>query len=169
MSPFDHRFCWDGTSRKEVFLKTNARDRKRIFRLFARGFLPEHVAELFAGSPERGGNSHITLAQVERLFEDYLMLPVWEKLRLTLIPESALHGLNRLIDDICDLKRLDDALDRTDHGMMVSLLDLKRKIKERMVKECSLGVDQSSGLTDMNDDEFDRLCEEIFEHPPSAE
>jgi len=97
-------------------LRINKQNKRKIFRLFARGCSPEHAAEIFAGSLDHSGNSDITAAQVERLFEDYLMLPVWEKLRLTLMADSASNRLHRLIDDSADLRRIDDLLDRRGRG-----------------------------------------------------
>ena len=83
--------------------------------------------------------------------------------------DSASNRLHRLIGDIADLRRIDDLLDRADERMMISLLDLKSKIKERMAKECSLGADQTTAITDMDDNEFDRVYEEVLGHPPPAE
>jgi hypothetical protein len=136
--------------------------------LFARGWSPEQVAEVFAELPDGRGESGITTTHIERHFEDYLMLSVWEKLCLAPVANSASSQLHRLIDDISDLRRIDERLDRTDDSTMVSLLDLKRKIKERMMKECSLGARQSTAVMDVSDDEFYRIYEEVFGHPPPA-
>ena len=107
----------------------------RIFRLFAAGKSPEQISETLNDPAEATGRNSITPSIVEKLFREYFSLPLNEQLRLTLMPERVANRRHRLADDLSDLGRIDALLGECDEKMLVSLLDLKRKIKERMAKE----------------------------------
>ena len=146
-------------------------EKKRMFRLFAEGKTPEQVFEELEdapGSPAAGG---VSRPQMEILFEEYIAMPIGEKLRLTLMTECVANRLHRLMDDISDLTRVDALLQGGAEKTITSLLDIKRKIKERMSKEFSPGAQERSGLAnDEIDNEIDEYYERIFgERPAQAQ
>ena len=138
-------------------------ERKRIFRLFARGKTPEQVVELFGDPRSNSAHSGIDLARAERLLEEYLVLPMSEKLRATLMPECVSNRAHRLMDDIADLKLVDNALlSGADEKTLASLLDIKRKIKERMAKEYMLALEGSTEPEGENvNNEINECCKKI--------
>jgi hypothetical protein len=144
------------TEKKRVF-------RLCVFRLFAEGKTPEQVLEELEdapGSPAAGG---VSQPQMEILFEEYIAMPIGEKLRLTLMTECVANRLHRLMDDISDLTRVDALLQGGAEKTITSLLDIKRKIKERMSKEFSPGAQERSGsASDEIDNEIDEYYERIF-------
>ena len=99
--------------------------RKTIYRMFARGDNAEQVA----------ATKGITSQHAESLYLAYLNLPFADKLRLGQPTDSAAVSSNRLADDIKDLERIDLVIQTADKKELASLLDIKRKIKERMMKE----------------------------------
>jgi len=86
------------------------KEKKRVFRLFAEGKTPEQVVEESEKSSRLSPRSRITPSRAERLLEEYIALPIGEKLRLTLMTECVADRLHRLMDDISDLKRVDALL-----------------------------------------------------------
>jgi hypothetical protein len=144
--------------------------KKRIFRLFARGNTPEQVVESLNDPAAVTGEGGATPPMVERLFHEYLSLSLGEKLRLTLMTECVADRLHRLMDDLSDLQSVDALLSEADEKALVSLLDVKRKIKERMAKESAQGSEtrRESG-EDATDHEIDEYYEKIFAgSPPQA-
>lgn len=131
-----------------------------IFRLFARGMTPEQMAA-------DGERSRIDTEVSEKLYAEYLALSLGEKLRVTLVPERVADRTHRLTDDIFDLARLDARLGGADEKTLVALLDMKRKIKERMAKEYapSDGVPREAEP----EEEIERCYEKIFGCPPPEE
>ena len=149
----------------------NLTEKRRVFRLFAEGKTPEQVLEELEdapGSPAAGG---VSRPQMEILFEEYIAMPIGEKLRLTLMTECVANRLHRLMDDISDLTRVDALLQGDVEKTITSLLDIKRKIKERMSKEFSPGAQERSGpANDEIDNEIDEYYERIFgERPAQAQ
>ncbi len=143
-------------------------EKKRAFRLFAAGKTPEQVAREFEKSPEHPDGGRITLLRAERLLEEYIELPIGEKLRLTLMTECVANRLHRLMDDIYDLRRVDALLADGNEKAVATLLDIKRKIKERMTKEfASSGEAQPEIAEDEIDSEIDKYYEKIFGGPPA--
>ncbi|RJP64275.1 MAG: hypothetical protein C4532_19455 [Candidatus Abyssobacteria bacterium SURF_17] len=143
-------------------------DRKRVFRLFAMGMTPEQVVETLQSSPPASGE--VRISKAEELLQTYLALPIGEKLQLTLLPEWVSNRTHRLIDDIADLKRVDALLATTDDKKLVSLLDIKRRIKERMAKECSTGDGSEPHITDSDiENEINRIHEKVCGTPPPQE
>jgi hypothetical protein len=63
---------------------------------------------------------------------EYLDLPLDKKLRITLLPEAVTNSAHRLADDILDIERINALLPTADAKTLISLLDMKRKIKERI-------------------------------------
>lgn len=118
--------------------------KKRAFRLFAAGNTPESVVEEFEKLRRPGKRALMTHAYAERLYEEYLALPMGKKLNLTLMPESVTNRLHRLIDDISDLSLVDGLLTESDKKALALLLDIKRKIKERMSGEFTDGGETAS-------------------------
>ncbi len=119
-------------------------DKKRIFRLFATSEGRETLLDLIEGGSGNGEAPAISRERAERLYSEYIELSLSEKLRQTLLPERVSDRWHRLVDDICDLKRIDMLLDQVDEKGVVSLLDMKRKIKERMAKEFAEGSQDES-------------------------
>ncbi|UCD57372.1 MAG: hypothetical protein JSV16_16460 [Candidatus Hydrogenedentota bacterium] len=151
-------------------MKISQLERKRIFRLFARGLTPEQVIETLNNSMAQTIRKPIDTSRAERLFEEYMELPIGEKLRLTLLAECVSNRPHRLMDDISDLRRIDALLGEADEKTLVSLLDLKRKIRERMAKEYTPGLEsQPNPDDDEIENEIDRYYEKIFGNPPSQE
>lgn len=109
--------------------------KKRAFRLFAAGNTPESVVEEFEKLRRPGKRALMTHACAEKLYEEYLALPMGEKLRLTLMTENVANRLHRLMDDISDISLVDGLLTESDKKALALLLDIKRKIKERMSGE----------------------------------
>lgn len=143
-------------------------EKKRVFRLFAAGKTPEQVVEEFEKTPGRPAGSRLTTSRAENLFEEYLALPIGEKLRLTLMTECVANRLHRLMDDISDLSRVDALLTGGDEKTIASLLDIKRKIKERMTKEFSTAAQEHPGpAEDEIDSEIDKYYEKIFGGRPA--
>jgi len=113
----------------------NESEKQRLFSLFARGMEPERAVEEL-GKEDAGGNGiSIRVEQVERLHAEYVALSRIEKLELILEAEPLSERIYRVLDDIADIKRLDTLADNADKGTLFSLLDMKRKIKQRMAKE----------------------------------
>ncbi len=145
-------------------------EKRRIFRLFAAGKTPEEVAEALDGSSGPAAGVRIDASTAERLFQQYLALPIGEKLRLTLMAECVSNRLHRLMDDISDLTRVDALLTEADEKALVSLLDIKRKIKERMAKEHAPDSEAPPEPADEEvENEIDRYYEKIFDSPPNTE
>ena len=134
-------------------------ERTQVFRLFAAGRTPEQVVEEFRRPSDK--NCRITLLHAEQLYEKYIELPLGEKLRLTLMTECVSNRVHRLMDDISDLRRVDTLLSGTCEKTLVSLLDIKRKIKERMATEFAAGA-QTETDDESIDDEIDKHYEKIF-------
>ncbi|MBI5115771.1 hypothetical protein HZA56_04815 [Candidatus Poribacteria bacterium] len=128
--------------------------KRSILRLFAAGKSLEEVAEILnrsdahspdnqpgrkteaAPAPARKPRARISMSRLEKFFEEYLAMPISEKQRQTLLAEQVSDRMHRLLDDIADLKRVDDALlEKSEEKTLIPLLDIKRKIKERMAKE----------------------------------
>ena len=112
-----------------------------------------------------GQGIRIGVEHVERLHAEYLALPRIEKLELILEAEPFTERTYRVLDDIADIKRLDTLSDNADKGTLVSLLDMKRKIKQRMAKE------QPSARAS-TEEEFDPEIAEYYEKvcgPPPHE
>ncbi len=146
-------------------MKLSQTEKRDIFRLFASGKTPRQVAELFVDSAEFNGTPKTSLQQkMDKLYEDYLSLPIAEKLRLTLMVEFVSNRLHRLIDDIFDLSRIDTLLDEADKKSLVSLLDIKRKTKERMAKEQTVYPDSH---TKPEDKALEDEIEKLFGSSPS--
>ena len=145
-------------------MKLSQTEKRDIFRLFASGKTPQQIAEFFGDSAERNGAPQTSLQRkVDKLFEDYLSFPIAEKLHLTLMAECVSNRLHRLIDDIFDLKRVDARLDAADEKGLISLLDIKRKIKERMAKEHA--ADAGSRMKPEDEelvDEIHMACKRVF-------
>lgn len=105
--------------------KLNPSLAKEMFIMFARGDSCDRVAE----------TTQLSHRRVKKRYRQYLALPLGKKLRATLLPESVANRMHRLIDDIIDIERIDALLPSADEKALVSLLDIKRKIKERMMKD----------------------------------
>jgi hypothetical protein len=118
-----------------------------IYRMFARGEDLEQVAAAM----------EISLRRIEKQYLHYIGLPLGEKLRLTLLPESVTNRLHRLADDVRDIDLIDAMLPTPDGKKLASLLDIKRKIKERMMKDSLSAPDPAPTDSDIATDE------EIFE------
>jgi len=144
------------------------KEKKRVFRLFAEGKTPEQVVEESEKSSRLSPRSRITASRAERLLEEYISLPIGEKLRLTLMTECVADRLHRLMDDISDLKRVDALLAGGNQKTVASLLDIKRKIKERMTKEFASQAGAQSPVADDDiDSEIDKYYEKIFGGRPA--
>ncbi len=144
-------------------MSISQKEKKRVFRLFAEGKTPEQVVEESEKSSRLSPRSRITASRAERLLEEYISLPIGEKLRLTLMTECVADRLHRLMDDISDLKRVDAFLADGNQKTVASLLDIKRKIKERMIKEFAPQAGAQSPVADDDiDSEIDKYYEKIF-------
>ncbi len=142
-------------------------NKKRAFRLFAAGDTPERVVEEFEKLREAGGKPLMTQARAETLYEEYLALPIGKKLRLTLMTENVSNRLHRLMDDISDLSLVDGLLSESDKKALALLLDIKRKIKERMSKEFTCGGETTSNPTDKEGgNEIDKFYEKVRNRDP---
>lgn len=142
-------------------MRINRNDKKRIFRLFARGFSPEQAAGIFSDLSEQDGCFCPDIGACERLFEAYLLLPMGEKLRMTHMAGLVSNRLHRLMDDIADLQRLDILCENADRKTAVSLIDLKRKIKERMARDDKIEVDQAESYGEDIEREIERAYRDI--------
>lgn len=142
-------------------------EKRRLFRLFAAGKTAEQAAETLNGSNNNPAGARIDTSTAEKLLEEYLVLPLGEKLRLTLMADCVSNRLHRLVDDICDLTRIDTLLAEADKKDLASLLDIKRKIKERMAKEHAPHSEEQPERPDEElEHETDRRYEKIFGSPP---
>ncbi len=131
--------------------------------MFAEGMNPEQVLEALADPAQPVTGICVTPLRAEKLFEKYLALSMGEKLRLTLMTECVSNRLHRLMDDISDLNRIDALLEGADEKTVVSLLDIKRKIKERMAKEYAPEADSQTDYMDEEvESEIDGCYEKIF-------
>jgi len=144
-------------------VKINKTDKKRAFRMFAAGKTPEQIVEEFREPDASGKEKRITQAQAEHLYMKYIELQIGEKLRLTLMTECVSDRLHRLMDDISDLRRVDMLLDDSSEKVLGMLLDMKRKIKERMAKEFATGGRTGSGLSNEEiNSGIDKICDQIY-------
>ena len=123
-------------------MSLNQRDKKQILKLSAKGCSPEDEVEICSNASGCAGGSNIIALRVGRLFEVYLVMPMWEKLLATFMVDCVSDRRHRLMDDTSNLRRVDDLLDRADESMGIPLLDLKRRIKERMAKEYNTDADK---------------------------
>ena len=154
-------------SAKGTDMRIGQTEKRHIFRLFASGKNPIQVSQISEDPHQQDLDIHIDLSRAERLYEEYLELPMGEKLRLTLAAEYVSNRSHRLLDDIRDLSRVDAVFDTADEKLLVSLLDIKRKIKERMAKEWDPQAETGSGLEDgVTDDEINEHYEIVFGRPP---
>jgi hypothetical protein len=165
-----HRPCYLPSLRAfEIFIQAakgeamniSQTKKKQVFRLFAAGKTPEQVRDEFKNPLD--GSSRMSLLHAEQLYEKYIALSIGEKLRLTLMTECVSNRVHRLMDDISDLTRVDTLLAATSEKTLISLLDIKRKIKERMAKEFATGAQaESESDDDSIDNEVDENYEKIF-------
>jgi hypothetical protein len=125
-------------------------ERKTVCRMFARGENCDRVAEAM----------DISLKRAEKQYLLYLDLPLSEKLSMTLLPELVTNRVHRLADDIKDIERIDALLSAADEKTLVSLLDMKRKIKERMMKDWTFSSDASPNSADSDIEEEIAECYE---------
>jgi len=135
--------------------KLNRTMKEEMCRRFAHGESVERVAE----------EMQIEAPQVKHVFLQYLALPIGEKLAMTMLPELVTNRVHRLADDIRDIQRIDALVPEADIKTLVALLDMKRKIKERMLKDSA-----SSGQpTPIGDDaEMDEVLAECYERVMGA-
>jgi hypothetical protein len=134
-------------------MRLNQSKKQTIYRMFARGENCERVAEAM----------NLSLHHMKNRYLQYLGLPLEKKMRLTLLPESVTNRAHRLADDIKDIERIDALLPSADQKTLVSLLDIKRKIKERMMKDSLLTPDAPPGdADDALDNEIDECYKKIF-------
>ena len=120
---------------------------QNIFRMFARGESCEDVA----------ATMNISLRSAERHRMRYHDLSLAKKLRMTMLPECVTDRIHRLADDIKDIERIDALLPNVEEKTLASLLDIKRKIKDRMMKD----IVSSTGPS--HDDADPELDAEIME------
>jgi len=78
-----------------------------------------------------------------------------------LLHQLIINRAHRLADDIKDINRIDALLADADVKTLIALLDLKRKLKERMMKDSA----SSSATSPTNDDAEidDELLAECYE------
>jgi hypothetical protein len=138
--------------------------------LFAQGNTAGQATELLNQAAGREARPRLSVARAERLLEEYLAQPIGEKLRLTLMADCVANRMHRLVDDISDLRRIDALIAGADEKTLVSLLDIKRKIKERMAKEYAPGTNDRGGCAgDEADEEIARYYEKILSRKPTQE
>jgi hypothetical protein len=135
--------------------------KKRIFKAFAHGMTPEHLAEERIGQQSADSQS-LSPTLAETLYAEYLTLSIGEKLKLTTMPECVGNQTHRLIDDILDLGRIDALLDDADEKSAVALLDMKRKIKERMAKELPATPKDQQPVENEFDDQLNQEIEQCY-------
>jgi hypothetical protein len=135
--------------------------KKEMFRQFASGMTPEQVLEAVREKTD-GEDSCTDDEQVEQLLVEYLTLPIVRKLKLTTMPECVGNQTHRLIDDILDLGRIDALLDDADEKSAVALLDMKRKIKERMAKELPATPKDQQPVENEFDDQLNQEIEQCY-------
>jgi hypothetical protein len=99
--------------------------KENMCRMFVRGECIERVAD----------EMQLDLQQVKHEYLQYIDLPLADKLTMTMLPEILTNRMHRLIDDVNDIKRIDTLLAAADEKTLVSLLDMKRKIKDRMRRD----------------------------------
>jgi len=127
--------------------------------MVARGDKAEQVA----------AQTGISVRHAEKLYLDYLALPLSQKLRLSQLPEAAIARSHRLADDIRDLERIDALLDKVEEKTLASLLDTKRKIKKRMAADIA-ETPAGAGNADMSSElekEIDKYYKELVEEEKS--
>jgi hypothetical protein len=133
--------------------------KKTIYRMFARGETDEAIAAQMG----------ITRQHVEFLYTLYLELPLPQKLRLAQSTEAATSRSHRLADDIRDIEHIDALLGKVDEKTFISLLDIKRKIKERMMKDAADNAGNStSDISPELQEEIDQYYREIVGEEPPA-
>jgi hypothetical protein len=133
--------------------------KEEMYRRFAYGESIERVAE----------EMQMEVQQVKYGYLHYFALPLSEKFNVTQLPELLTNRLHRLADDITDMRRIDALLSSADEKTLVSLLDMKRKIKERMMKELISSRDAAPNNTDAELDEQIAECyEKIMGAPVSG-
>jgi hypothetical protein len=136
-----------------VMRRLNKSKKETIYTMFAQGDSFERVAE----------NTQISLQRVKNQYLRYLDLSLGEKLRMTLLLESIINRVHRLADDIKDIERIDSLLNAADEKTLLSLLDIKRKIKDRMMKDSSSLPDAAPGAADGGlEDEINEYYRKIF-------
>jgi hypothetical protein len=140
--------------------RLNKSKKETIYTMFAQGDSFERVAE----------NTQISLQRVKNQYLRYLDLSLGEKLRMTLLLESVINRAHRLADDIKDIERIDSLLNAADEKTLLSLLDIKRKIKDRMMKD---SVSEPDGVPRKDDsgleDEINEYYRKIFGETDSGE
>ncbi len=100
--------------------------------------MPSDSKPRAASTPARKAGRPISKSAIERLFLKYLDLPMRAKLRETMMVEQVANRLHRLMEDFADIMRIDELIAQTDKNdvkALVSLFDIKRKMRERMAKE----------------------------------
>lgn len=143
-------------------MRIHQEDKRKIFRFFAQGLSPTQAAEYFSDLPEQDTGSSVSNMGFEKLFEEYLILPIREKLRMTHVVDFVSNRLHRLMDDIADLEPIDILLQKADEKTAISMLDLKRKIKERMAREDKMEVDQPGPFDEDRASEIERAHQDII-------
>jgi hypothetical protein len=124
--------------------------KENMCRMFVRGECIERVAD----------EMQLDLQQVKHEYLQYIDLPLADKLTMTMLPEILTNRMHRLIDDVNDIKRIDTLLAAADEKTLVSLLDMKRKIKERMMKDWTFSSDASPNSADSDIEEEIAECYE---------
>lgn len=138
---------------------------KTIFRLFAQGKGPEEAANILNERAEREEKAPVTMKQVENKFELYAAMPIGKKLNLTGMTAHVTDRLHRLMDDVADMEFVELRLADAERKQIIELLDIKRKIKDRMAKDTAPNSD--SPITDDEDTDIElaKYCKKIVGCP----
>jgi hypothetical protein len=112
--------------------------------MFARGESYEAVAAQMNISLQRARNHYLL----------YLDTPLDKRMRISLLPQAVAGKDHRLADDIEDIERINALLRKADEKNVAPLLEVKRKIKERMMKELIPTADTPSDGDDARADEL---------------
>ncbi|MBI5117299.1 hypothetical protein HZA56_12560 [Candidatus Poribacteria bacterium] len=147
-------------------------EKQDIFRLFAAGNTPDEVAEILNPPDEHSADNqpdplpaapaeNIDISDIRELFNEYFAMTISEKYRQTLMPEHVTNRMHRLMDDIADLERLNVSLKKARGKTIISLLELKQKIKERMANEGALPTEEN-GSSESSEEDTKKIIDECY-------
>jgi len=133
-------------------LRTAEKD--RLFELIASGEAVRRIAEIM----------EISVRQVKWWYCKYLDMTPADRLRTVMRPDLVTNRMHRLMDDLKDIEQLDNAANvAADEKALAALLDMKKKIKERMAKDVAENAGAPTGaISPELQKEIDKYYREIM-------
>jgi hypothetical protein len=145
--------------RRGSMSESKAAEKNGVFELIASGETVQSIAE----------RMEISLQTVKRWCCRYFDMAPADRLRAIMRPDLVGNRMHRLMDDLKDIERIDAAVKcTTDEKTLAALLDVKRKIRERMMKDTAdIPEGSTNGISPELQKEIDQYYREIVgEEPP---